>query len=118
MRDGGSGKGGTVLVIPLCVLSIPKDRGAYFRQWLAWFVVVDATPKLFSALEIADFTVLLTSFAIFFLVNSKSLKATSAFFPLIKLHTRASFLGLVLTFLLIAFTKEVFFSIIFYLPLV
>ena len=65
--------------------------------------------------DIADFTVLLTSFAILFLENSKSLNATSAFFPLIKLQTKASFLGLVLTFLLIALTVKVFFSITFYL---
>ena len=65
--------------------------------------------------DIADFTVLLTSFAILFLENSKSLKATSAFFPFIKLQTKASFLGLVLTFLFIALTNDVFLSIIFYL---
>ena len=63
---------------------------------------------LFSALEIADLTVLLTSFAILFLENSKSLRATSAFFPFIKLQTKSSFLGLVLTFLFIAFTIELF----------
>ena len=53
-------------------------------------------------MDIADLTVLLTSFAILFLENSKSLSATSAFFPLIKFKTEDNFLGLVLTFLLIA----------------
>ena len=52
---------------------------------------------------------MLTSFAILFLENSKSLKAISAFFPFIKLHTSANFLGLVLTFLFIAFNYRIIF---------
>ena len=64
--------------------------------------------------DIADFTVLLTSFAILFLENSKSRKAKSAFLPFMKFKTRDNFLGLVLTFLLTALTVTLFFSIISY----
>ena len=64
----------------------------------------------------ADLTVLLTSFETLCLANSKSLSATSAFFPLIKLQTNDNFLGLVLTFLLIAFTILLFFFHYFFSP--